>query len=77
VGELALDGAVGGERIRRGAALDSARHAAEFSESEPVSFLAHAGTPMLLRAWRHSAFAAVAFIATFFLCLVEARSRSR
>jgi len=32
-----------------------------------------AGTPMLLKAWRHSAAAAVAFVVVFFVCLIGSK----
>ncbi len=57
-----------------------------FLNPNPYLFWLTAGTPMLLKAWSHSAVAAAAFIAVFFVCLVGsmvllalliARSRER
>ncbi|HEY0158614.1 MAG TPA: LysE family translocator [Thermoanaerobaculia bacterium] len=57
-----------------------------FLNPNPYLFWLTAGTPMLMKAWRHSGAAAAAFIAVFFVCLVGsmvllalliARSRER
>jgi threonine/homoserine/homoserine lactone efflux protein len=39
----------------------------------PYLFWLTAGTPMLVKAWRHSALAAALFIAIFFVCLVGSK----
>lgn len=44
-----------------------------FLNPNPYLFWLTAGTPMLLRAWRHSALAAVAFVVAFFVCLVGSK----
>ena len=44
-----------------------------FLNPNPYLFWLTAGTPMLIKAWRHSALAAAAFIAVFFVCLVGSK----
>jgi threonine/homoserine/homoserine lactone efflux protein len=44
-----------------------------FLNPNPYLFWLTAGTPMLLRAWRHSAIAAIAFVTVFFVCLVGSK----
>jgi len=44
-----------------------------FLNPNPYLFWLTAGTPMLIKAWRHSALAAAAFITVFFVCLVGSK----
>lgn len=44
-----------------------------FLNPSPYLFWLTAGTPMLVKAWRHSALAAVLFIVVFFVCLVGSK----
>jgi threonine/homoserine/homoserine lactone efflux protein len=44
-----------------------------FLNPSPYLFWLTAGTPMLVKAWRHSAVAAALFIAVFFVCLVGSK----